>query len=487
MTFDPLDLGEPVPVWSMAESSATPGVLWVGTVGSGLARVDIASGEVRWYTTDDGLPSDMIYGVLSDDRGHVWASTSQGLVRLDPSTETLAVYDEAHGLQENAFDLMAFYRSATTGRLWFGGPNGLSRIDPEGVGVTTYRPPVAFTSVHVFDAIQRGRPLAGDTLRFRHDQNFLTVQFAALDFTAPRSLKYEYRLVGVDDAWRQTTGQRPFATYTALAPGTYRLEVIGFNADGEPNPEPAVLVLVIEPAWWQRGPVQMIGWVLLALLAAAGILALLHRAARIYVEERRAVADDLHAGPILGIGMLNDDLAQLGGDGAAEERIVRLRSRVGEVESGLHEALLRLQPAAVARLGLARALDVTVRRFRRAAPHVAIRTDWTGLGAILPDALQQDAVEILTVLVGHTLRVTDQGELFLSAASTGDALELRVASDGEVPLTQPALRDRLRGRQSGLARALRVVRARGGALDVDREDGRSAVVARLPIPDAVAA
>ena len=486
MTFDPLDLGtEAVPVWSLGESPATPGDLWVGTVGAGLVRVSPETGETTRYTTEEGMPSDLVYGVLSDDDGDVWASTSRGLARLDPATGAIAVYDDAHGLQGDAFDLMAFYRSPTTGDLWFGGPNGLNRIDPEGAGVATYRPPVAFTAVQVNDETRPGRPASGSTLTFDHDENFLTVQFAALDFTAPRALRYRYRLVGVDDGWRETTGERPFATYTDLDPGTYQLEVLGANADGVFNDDPATLTLVVRPAWWQRTPVRLLGLGALGALAAFGIGLLLARAARQYRAERQALADDLQAGPIRHTARLGEDLRAFDAGDGASERLVKMQKRASKVERGLHEALLRLAPSSVGdRLSLGRALVVTVGRFRRAAPDTQIRLDGDVPDGLPPD-VQQDVVEVATRLVGHALRATDPDAVALTVTEAEGAVEVRVATDGSGPIHAPALRDRLMGRASGMAHVLRVVRARAGSLTVDRDGAGSAVVVRLPLPEAV--
>ena len=479
-TFAALDLGEEVPVWALGESSATPGDLWIGTVGAGLVRYTPETGRTIRYTTDQGLPSDRIYGVLADGEGRVWASTGDGLVRLDPRTGALAVYNEAHGLQGDAFDLMAFYRSPTTGEMWFGGPNGLSRIDPAGVGVAAYRPPVAFTSVLLRDDRQPGRPLDGDTLRVAHDDNFLTVQFAALDLTAPRDLRYRYRLVGVDDGWRETTGKRPFATYTALAPGTYRLEVLGANADGVRNDEPIVLTVEVVPAWWQRMPVRALAVLVLALLGVGGMLGVMRQAARSHRQEAALVGDALHEGPIRRIGEIGPDIDRIGGDGHAEV-VARVRQRVGDVEQGLHDALLRLHPDAVGRLGLVHSLDATLRRFRRAAPSADLQADWSQAPRGLAPEAAQAVVEVVTNLVGYVLRVAQPDRLAVSVRARADETRIRVEADGDAPLSPAAFRTRIGRRTSGLARVLRIVRAAGGHLDVAQTETGSAVEVRLPV------
>ncbi|PAP77620.1 two-component regulator propeller domain-containing protein [Rubrivirga marina] len=475
MTFEPVDLGESAPVWAVAESPATPGKLWVGTVGNGLLAFDPESGRAVRVGGDE-FPSDLVYGVLTDETGQVWASTNRGLARYDPTSDCLSVYDAGNGLRDDAFDLMAFDRSPTTGELWFGGPNGLVRVDPDGVGLATYHPPVAFTGVEVFDRRRAGRPLDGDTIRVAHDENFLTVQFAALDYTAPRQLRYLYRLLGVDADWRETTGERPLATYTALEPGTYTLLVLGSNADGVWNDEPARLTIVVEPAWWQGIPARAVALLLLAGLGLVGVLGVMHLAARDYRRRQQDVADDLHRGPVRGIGEIGRDLDGVETDG---EVVRRVRRRVGEVEVGLHDALIRLRPAAAGTLGLTRALDATVRRARQQAPDVAIQTDWSAAPASLPDDLQHDFVSVLACLLDHALQTADPDELRVTVTVDDTGIGLRVVADRPVAVRAPGLRRRLPGTKNPLVQALRIVRQRGGALDVEPTEAGSVVSVRL--------
>jgi len=475
MTFEALDLGESVPVWAIAESEAAPGVLWVGTVGNGLLAVDPESGDAVRAGGEE-FPSDLVYGVLTDEAGHIWASTSRGLARYDPPRDRLSVYDARNGLQDDAFDLMAFVRSPTTGELWFGGPNGLVRVDPDGVGLATYHPPVAFTAVEVFDRRRAGRPLDGDTLRVAHDENFLTIQFAALDFTAPRRLRYLYRLQGVDDDWRETTGERPLATYTALAPGTYTLFVLGSNADGVWNDEPARLTVVVEPAWWQGIPARAVALLLLAGLGLGGVVGVFRLAAREHRSRQHAVADDLHRGPVQGITAIGRDLAGVEEHGGVVRRV---RDRVGEVEVGLHDALIRLRPAAAGTLDPVRALEATVRRARQQAPGVAIQADWSGVPAALPDDLQHDLVSVLAHLLEHALETAGPNEVHIAVEADVPSIGLRVASDRPVAVRAPGFRRRLPGTRNPLVQALRIVRQRGGTLDVEPTEAGSLVTVRL--------
>lgn len=60
------------------------GRLWVATESAGLTRIDIDNPKQKptYFTTRNGLPSDVVYGLLLDRDGSVWAATAAGLVHF---------------------------------------------------------------------------------------------------------------------------------------------------------------------------------------------------------------------------------------------------------------------------------------------------------------------------------------------------------------------------------------------------------------------
>ena len=68
-----------------------PHTIWVGTAENGLNKLDFADPvtmnqpTVTRYHTSDGLPDEVIYGIIPDDRGYLWLSTNNGISRFDPN------------------------------------------------------------------------------------------------------------------------------------------------------------------------------------------------------------------------------------------------------------------------------------------------------------------------------------------------------------------------------------------------------------------
>ncbi|MEL6772621.1 MAG: two-component regulator propeller domain-containing protein [Bacteroidota bacterium] len=387
------DLCAPI-VWSMAESASDPGALWVGTVGGGLARLDLDTHEVECLTDRDGLPTNSVYGVLADDYGALWVSTPSGLARVDIETRRARTFSSADGLAGDAFNLMAQLRLAD-GRLAFGGQGGLTLVDPSQV-VQRPAPEVVITGVE-----RQGRLLPGTparTIQLRHDGSAFGVRFAATDFRAPRSNRYRYRLVGLDSDWRTTDGAAPRAAYAGVPPGRYRFEVLAAAADTPFSGVPATLVVEVVPALWQRRAFQL-GMALLGLALVGGVGWAVQRRRRQHQERARAeaveirrrlaearerervrLARDLHDGPVQTLYRVGHDLDRLSStasrDGGAvavlDEAVAPIRDRVGDVSDELRQMLVELRPTLADHLGLGAALRAIARRAEERFPHLDI-------------------------------------------------------------------------------------------------------------------
>src|SRR5690606_21024892 len=91
-----------------------------------------AEGRFYSYTERDGLPNDVVYGVLPDNDGVLWLSTNNGIVRFDPKSETFRRYDASDGLQGTEFNAGAYHKSVD-GELFFGGINGYNSFYPNAI------------------------------------------------------------------------------------------------------------------------------------------------------------------------------------------------------------------------------------------------------------------------------------------------------------------------------------------------------------------
>ncbi len=239
------------------------GTLWIGTAG-GLDRLNVEQGSFHRFTNSGTFANRVIYKILEDRRGHLWVSTNKGLFKIFHDRHTVESYDVSDGLQSNIFNAGAGVK-LSDGRMVFGGINGLNIFHPERVARDTFIPPIHITEVTAFDQpleIQR-HSKTGNRIELDYSDNFLTLKFAALDFSSPRKNRYSYFMEGVDRSWIDA-GNRNTAHYTNLRPGRYTFRVKGSNSDGVWNPDEAQLTIIIHPPFWQT-------WWFYSLMTAIGL------------------------------------------------------------------------------------------------------------------------------------------------------------------------------------------------------------------------
>ena len=241
--------------------------LWIGTV-IGLNSIDLKTYEFDSYTKKEGLASDLINSILSDDEGNIWVSTNYGISKIDPKTRSITNYDAFDGLQSNEFNMGAALRSKN-GELYFGGVNGVTKFHPDNIKVNPHVPNIVITSFRIFE---EECPIINKTeIELSYEENFVSLEFAALDFTNPTKNQFAYKLEGVDPDWIYS-GNRHFASYQNLSPGDYVFTVKGTNNDGIWNEVGTSLKIIIIPPWWQTTWFKVLMW--LSILVS---VLLLHR------------------------------------------------------------------------------------------------------------------------------------------------------------------------------------------------------------------
>ena len=268
--------------------------LWAGTNQNGLMCFDLPGTNrpaFRRYTSANGLSSDVILSLTEDASGRIYAGNGSGVDRLDAATGQVRKYTSADGLAPGEVRTSFCDHS---GALWFGTSGGLSRL----VAQPSRSPApleIAITSLRV-GGVQQPVSELGETgmsgLRFRTNQNDVEVRFAGLAFTPGDTLRYQYKLERVDSEWSPPSLQRN-VNYANLAPDSYRFLVRAINSEGLASSKPASIAFVILPPVWMRWWFQ--------LMAAAAVFATVYGLHRYRVNRllelervRTRIATDLH-------------------------------------------------------------------------------------------------------------------------------------------------------------------------------------------------
>ncbi|NIJ53367.1 hybrid sensor histidine kinase/response regulator transcription factor [Dyadobacter arcticus] len=229
--------------------------LWVGTFGSGLCAFDKRTGESQRITADQGLPNNVIYSAIPDGLGNIWIGTNKGLARMNHKTLKIRTYTVDDGIMSDEFNRY-HYIQFPNGYIVMGGITGFTGFDPQKLKDDNFNPLVELVSLEINNKV-----VSEDESRISHlpvhllkelrlpyDQNFLTFDFAALQYNEPRRNRYRYRLDGVDEGWIESDLAR--AVYTDLRPGTYTLKLNASNTSGIWSPHFRLLNITIKPPVW---------------------------------------------------------------------------------------------------------------------------------------------------------------------------------------------------------------------------------------------
>ncbi len=281
---------------------AADGRLWVGsTIGLHTLGADTSGLKTVQGVLNSGAQSakPSIVGLLVDRKNRVWVDTSEGLNLLthwqdgdggninavfDPISDRLGIggksfganlledatgriWTQQHLLSADAKSVYvlskadgieigtAWFRSYTStrdGLLLFGGSKGALIIDPAKFQPRRYQPPLVATELSIAGQL---RPLGNSSenapIELQPGAANFSVEFAALEYSAPQRVRYSHRLEGFDQDWIETDANRRVASYTNLRPGEYTLRVRAQTPAGGWTPHELKLVVRALPAFWQ--------------------------------------------------------------------------------------------------------------------------------------------------------------------------------------------------------------------------------------------
>ena len=236
---------------------------WVGTL-NGLYVIDTDK-ETRSYGKSQGMPNEMIQGIIEDRMGNVWVTTANGLCRFanNGGEWVLTVFDGQNRLGDAKFLPMALAHGVGD-TLLFGCSDGYYVVDPREDNLPRYSGHPIFTSMMVNNQlIQPGVEYDGRVIlptalsmtrkiTLRNNENFLTLRFSGLNFDMPLHTSYKYRMKGVEDEWVEVNPQDGvgIVSYASLQPGTYTFEVYSSGFDKVWSKQPALLEIeVLAPLW----------------------------------------------------------------------------------------------------------------------------------------------------------------------------------------------------------------------------------------------
>jgi signal transduction histidine kinase/streptogramin lyase/ActR/RegA family two-component response regulator len=259
------------------------GRLWISSTGGAIniltGRDDHGRLQFQHLGVENGVPDANVDDLQLAPDGDIWASTDNGLARINPRTLKVTAFTSKDGVYFT--DHWAGAGTVTSkGEIIFGSVGGLDAVQPQAIKPWRFQPPIVIT-----EAAEDGKSLSADALhpfprtgtpvsaalRVPRGIKSLRVEFSALDYASPESNRYAYKLVGFDRDWVQTDAAHRNATYTNLNPGHYEFRLRGSNKDGVWAQSTLDLPIDVQAAWSQTLLFKFAVFVL-GLVAVAGLV-----------------------------------------------------------------------------------------------------------------------------------------------------------------------------------------------------------------------
>lgn len=145
---------------------------------------------LKVFTTKNGLPNNYINSVIDDEAGNLWISTNRGISKLDVDLQEgkqFRNYDTDDGLQGYEFNINSVLRT-NAGEIYFGGTNGLTKVNPSQIKDNSANPDIAITSFQVAnkELLSFLQIIKTDKIILSYDENIFQLSLLLLIIQIPK-------------------------------------------------------------------------------------------------------------------------------------------------------------------------------------------------------------------------------------------------------------------------------------------------------------
>ncbi|MVN90540.1 helix-turn-helix domain-containing protein [Mucilaginibacter aquatilis] len=271
--------------------------LWLASQ-DGLQLWNNSLKKTHTFYTSNGLINNFIQSVTQTPDGAMWVGTSGGLTRISSSDEnnekyTLSSFNHLDGIIKNEFCERSAYVDSS-GNTYWGGIDGFNilpantkpfykkPIAPLLINVQLFNNDVKANTAYDNNVVLKQPLQQTREIKLNYNQNFLSLEYSALNYVNPTQTYYRYQLVGLDEheQQQQSSDGNGHFSYTNVQPGTYYFKVRAAGNNNQWNNQYAQIKILIKPPLWKT-PLAYILYVLV--LAGISILSIY-----IYLKRKRA-------------------------------------------------------------------------------------------------------------------------------------------------------------------------------------------------------
>lgn len=226
------------------------GQIWIATQ-KGMFQFIPQSNSIEYFSEQNGLPTSLIRAIADGDEGQLWLTTNKGVFLYNPDTQSVISYNSTIDLAGKNFysnSLLragenTFFTSSQRGIEYFEYTKGKVDIVDSKIVLTGFN--------KMGERVKLNKPLSYITdIDLSYEDYFFSLDFALLDFSAPKRAHFAYKLQGYDEQWIDI-GNHTSVSFTNLNGGDYKLLVKAMKPNGDWGNETLSLNLHVAAAPWK--------------------------------------------------------------------------------------------------------------------------------------------------------------------------------------------------------------------------------------------
>ncbi len=251
------------------------GELVIGFFGAGIQYFNLENGAGTVVGLANGLSNGTITAILEDDENRLWVATYNGLNILVDRNKVVRKLYKGDGLSTSEFNRFSSTRLAD-GRMVFGSILGVNIFDPNEL----FKSVKLQRDVRIYPFYCEYYPYNEDSLRYIQtpselpqlielspERANLSLTFGLSDYLFPDNQEYAYRLRNISEKWISLGGQKQLNLFN-LTPGTYDLEIIGYDIRGVSSDRPLSTKIIVHRFFYQTW------WFILIIVAPIAMVAM---------------------------------------------------------------------------------------------------------------------------------------------------------------------------------------------------------------------
>ena len=228
---------------------ANDGTVWIGTAGEGLYRYNQDQNNFDRWSVENGLPSNTVLSIISDQENAIWMGTRRGLAKLQ-NNGNIQTFELTDGLPAEIFN-EGSVAASSNGVVAFGSVSGIAAFNPKLITTNQETPKLAISSIEAIDYNGERHPVdfRGNQFKVDHEIQTLNINFVGLTYNKTAKNQYQYTLNNYLNNWVDNGNGRSVA-FQGLDDGKYEFMFKASNNDGVWNETPLSLGVEVTPPFW---------------------------------------------------------------------------------------------------------------------------------------------------------------------------------------------------------------------------------------------